>query len=146
MNLRSMQRPTISNDTERSEDIQAIRAVIADVERGLNTKDVDLAVEHFADDALVLNATGGVVSGSQAIADAHHVAFAGFLKEQHVRYEIGEIMFVRSDVAVALKHARATDATGQLIDLDPAMRALYVLVREGDRWWIAARSNTLVAR
>lgn len=146
MNLRSIKRPTIENGTDHSEDIRAIRSVVADVELGLNTKDVELAAGHFADDALVINATGGVVSGSEAIVDAHHTAFAGFLKDQHVRYEVGDVMFLRPDVAVALKHARATDVTDQLIDPDPAMRALYVLVREGGRWWIAARSNTLVTR
>lgn len=40
--------------------------------------------------------------------------------------------------------ARATTADGTLIDRDPAMVALYVLVREGGRWWVAARQNTPV--
>jgi hypothetical protein len=35
--------------------------------------------------------------------------------------------------------------SGELRDREPAMVALYVMVREQDRWWIAARANTLVA-
>ncbi len=42
------------------------------------------------------------------------------------------------------KLASATDPAGTPNGVGRAMVALYVLVREGGRWWIAARQNTLV--
>ena len=49
-------------------------------------------------------------------------------------------------MALAYKEAYATEADGTPIDLDHAMNALYVLVKEDGRWLIAARQNTLVPR
>jgi uncharacterized protein (TIGR02246 family) len=138
-------RPTLAEDADHRDDIAAIHAVIADVELGYNTKDAVPAVEHFGADALVVNAAGAVVEGWDAIEEAHREGFAGFLKDGFVRYEVGPVTFVRPDVAIALKQARATEEDGTPIDVDPAMRALYVLVRQDGRWWIAARGNTLVA-
>lgn len=53
---------------------------------------------------------------------------------------------VRPDVALAPKHAWATDPSGEVLDPDPAMVAIYVMVKHEQRWWIAARANTIVAR
>ena len=55
------------------------------------------------------------------------------------------MVFVRPDVAVAHKRARATTADGEPIDTDQSMIALYVFVKEDGRWWVAARQNTMVA-
>ena len=131
---------------DHDRDEAAIRAIVADIEVGMNAKDVDPAVRHFAADALVVNAVGAVVRGRPDIEAAHASGFAGFLKDQYAAYEVTDVTFVRPDVAIALKHARATEADGTPIDLDHAMRAIYVLVKEDGRWWIASRGNTLVPR
>jgi hypothetical protein len=56
------------------------------------------------------------------------------------------VVFVRPDVALAHKHAWAIDAAGERVDVGHAMSALYVLVREGGRWWVVSRQNTLVGQ
>jgi uncharacterized protein (TIGR02246 family) len=53
-------------------------------------------------------------------------------------------VFVRPDVAIAHKRAWAIGPNGETIDVGHSMVALYVLVNEDDRWWVAARQNTLV--
>ena len=35
------------------------------------------------------------------------------------------------------------DADGNDLDVGHTMVALYVLVKEGDSWWVVARQNTL---
>jgi uncharacterized protein (TIGR02246 family) len=55
------------------------------------------------------------------------------------------VKFLRPDVAVAHKRATATTQDGEPLDVGHAMIALYVLVREDGRWWVAARQNTLVS-
>ena len=125
-------------------DVAAIRRVIADIEAGFNANDPELSVAHFTDDATAVNVAGLLISGRDALLDANRAGLAGPLRDQYARYELGEITFLRSDVALAHKRARAVDADGAAIDVEHAMIALYVFVREGDRWRVAARQNTLV--
>jgi uncharacterized protein (TIGR02246 family) len=129
---------------DHADDIAAIRAVIADIEAGFNTKDAERSVAHFADDATAVSVGGNLVAGRNALLEAHRSGYAGPLRDQYARYELGEITFLRPDVAIAHKRARAVAADGAEIDLDHAMIALYVFVRNDGRWQVAARQNTLV--
>jgi uncharacterized protein (TIGR02246 family) len=137
--------PTTDHAARRRADLAAIHQVIADVERGFNTNDAELAVRRFARDASAVAVTGVRTVGLDALLEAHRVGFAGPLRDQFARYEVGDVAFVAPDVALVHKRARAVDADGVSLDVGHAMVALYVLVRRGDRWWIAARQNTLVA-
>jgi len=137
-------RPLLARPTDgHDDDVAAIRAVVADVEAGFNGNDVDRATAHFAADAVSVGVTGAELVGIDAIVAAHRSLFAGVLADQHARYEVVDVAFVRPDVALARKHAWATDAEGTDLDVGHAMVALYVMVREEGRWWIAARQNTL---
>ena len=133
-------------DTRHADDVAAIERIIGDIEAGFNRRDPELAVAHFADDATATSATGVRITGREALLNAHRLGYAGFLKDQYVRYTIAGITFLRPDVALVQKEARATTPEGDLIDLDHAMVALYVLAKDGDRWLIAARANTLVTQ
>lgn len=94
---------------------------------------------------MAVGVNGAVNSGRDELLAAHRAGFAGFLRDQYVRYELGEVRFLGDDVAIAHKRAWATDADGNDLDLDHAMIALYVFVKDDDgRWQVAARQNTLV--
>jgi uncharacterized protein (TIGR02246 family) len=140
----SSEPPTLSDTTDHTADVAEIRRIVGDVETAFNTNDVDLAVAHFAADATATTATGVHITGRDALLDAHRAGFAGALGDQFARYEVVEVTFPRPDVALAHKRAWAVDEHGVDLDVGHAMVALYVLVREGGRWWIAARANTLV--
>ena len=129
---------------DHAADITAIRAVIAEIETGFNEHDAERSVAQFTDDATAVNVGGVLIAGRDALLAAHRAGFAGPLREQYARYELGEITFLRPDVAVAHKQARAIDADGNPIDVDHTMIALYVFVRDDGRWRVAARQNTLV--
>ncbi len=138
--------PTIEDTTaDHTADRSAIEAVISDVETGFNTKDPELSVAHFARNASAVTVGGARSSGLDALLAAHRSAFAGPLRDQYARYDVLDIVFLRRDVALAHKGARAVEADGTPIDVGHAMVALYVLVKEGGRWWIVSRQNTLVA-
>jgi uncharacterized protein (TIGR02246 family) len=139
-------RPTVEDYGEHAEDTQAIEQVIADIEAGFNGNDPDLSVEHFIKNACVINAVGVRLSGWDALLEANRAGLAGPLRDEHARYRVDDIVFIRPDVALAYKQAWATNPSGELLDLDPAMVAIYVMVKQEDRWWIAARANTLVAK
>jgi uncharacterized protein (TIGR02246 family) len=127
-----------------ADDIAAIAGVIADVETGFNTKDAELSVAHFAPDATAVSVTGALVSGRDELLEAHRAGYAGPLRDQYAHYELGDVTFLRPDVAVVHKRATATTREGEPLDVGHAMIALYVLVREEGRWLVAARQNTLV--
>jgi uncharacterized protein (TIGR02246 family) len=125
-------------------DIEEIKQVIADVERGFNSGDAALMNKHLAQDAAVVNAVGIRTVGLDAIMAASEAGLAGPLRDQYARYEVRDVRFVRPDVALVHKEAFAITADGDPIDLDHAMNALYVLVKEDGRWLVKARQNTLV--
>ena len=130
--------------TDHRDDVAEITRLVADVQTAFNTNDPDLMTAHFAENATVVSATGVGIAGREAIQEANRRGLAGFLRDEHVRYDVTDVTFLRPDVALARKEARATTADGAPIDTEPAMVALYVLVKEGGRWWFAARQNTLV--
>lgn len=132
------------HSVDHTADIAAIERLIADVETGYNTNDAALMISGFTANAAAGNAAGAVITGRDALLEAARRGLAGFLKNEYVRYDVTDIVFLRPDIAIAHKAARATTADGELIDHDPAMVALYVLVREQGRWWVAARHNTAV--
>jgi uncharacterized protein (TIGR02246 family) len=128
---------------DHADDIAAIRAVIADIEAGFNEKDAERSVAHFTDDAAAVNVAGVLIAGREALLDAHRAGYARPLRDQYARYDLGEVTFLRPDVAIAHKRARAVSPDGDPIELDHTMIALYVFVRNRGRWQIAARQNTL---
>ncbi len=77
----------------------------------------------------------GLVSGRDALLGANRRGLPGPLR----------VEYMRPDVAVAHKRARAATVDGEPIGADQSMIALYVLVKEDGRWRVAARQNTLVA-
>lgn len=87
-----------------------------------------------------------VITGYGSLLEAAQRGLGGFLKDEYVRYDVSDISFLRPDVAVVHKVARATTAGGVLIDEAPAMVALYVLVKENGQWWVATRHNTPVPK
>lgn len=137
--------PSILDTTvDHAADEVAIKQVIGDIETAFNTNDPDLLVEHFARDGTAVNVVGVQLSGREALLENSRKGLSGPLKQEHARYEVSDVRFVRPDVALAYKRAWATTPDGELLAIDHAMVALYVLVKEGERWWIAARQNTLV--
>ncbi|MGB3443415.1 MAG: SgcJ/EcaC family oxidoreductase [Actinophytocola sp.] len=127
-------------------DIDEIRQIVADVERGFNAGDATLMNKHVAPDAALVGATGVRLVGIDEVMAASEALLAGPFRDQYARYVVRDVRFVRPDVALAYKEAYAVTADGEPIDLDHAMCALYVLVKEDGRWLITARQNTLVPK
>ncbi len=128
----------------RMSDVEEIKQVVATVERGFNTNDAALMNTHVAEDATLVSALGVRLVGRAEVMAASEAGLAGPLKDQYARYEVKDVRFVRPDVALAYKEAYAVTEDGAPVDVDHTMCALYVLVKEDGRWWIAARQNTLV--
>jgi uncharacterized protein (TIGR02246 family) len=133
-----------ADDPDRAADAEAIRQVVMDIEAGFNTNDVELSVRHFTADASAVSALGVRHTGRDALVEAHRAGYGGPLADEHSHYEVDDVVFLGTDVALAHKRAWPASPSGELLAADPAMVALYVMVRRDGRWWIAARANTLV--
>lgn len=141
--------PEDGNDTPglvlAADDEAAIRGIIADVETGFNTNDVDLLVRHFAPDSIAVDARGVVLRGGDEIARATRDALAsGPLRDATAHYRLTDVTLLAPDIAVAHKSAWSTSAAADG-GAPPEMTALYVLARRDGRWRIVRRQNTLVA-
>lgn len=130
----------------RDEDIIAIHRVIESQQMAFNTNDADLLAEPWRERSWGVGVTGAETVGRSGVREAGKTLLAGPLADQYATYEPGEVEFLADDVAIVHVYARAVTASGQPIDVDHTMIALYVLVREGGRWLIVARQNTLVQR
>jgi hypothetical protein len=104
-------------------EIDEIRSVIADVERGFNAHDATLANEH-------------VVPGVSVAIEVR--------PDQHAWFEVRDVTLLRPDVALVDVEVHGITEDGEPLDLDHTMSSLYVLVKQRQRWWIAARQSTLV--
>lgn len=130
--------------TDHAADIAAIHALVADIEQGFNTNDADLLVRPFIGNGSSVNVFGAQLTGLADMLEASRRGLAGPLADEHARYELADLVFLRPDVAIGHKLARAVAADGRPIDAEPSMIALYVFVEEDGQWWVAARQNTLV--
>ena len=133
------------NEMDRQTDVEALRAIIADVQRGFNDNDPDLLAAHFTEDGTAVNVMGALLEGRESMVRTGRELLAGPLKDERARYDVRDIAFLTADVAIAHKTARAVNLGGADIDDRDTMIALYVFVRREDRWLIAARQNTLIA-
>lgn len=144
MNRKPRQPPIVTDTTiNRQRDIDAIKSVISDIETGFNTNDADLSVAHFAQNSSAVDVAGRLISGRDALLAAMRADLAGPFRDQHARYQLTDVVFLRADVAVAHKRAQATTGEGDLLDVGHTMIALYVLVKEGVCWRVAARQCTV---
>jgi uncharacterized protein (TIGR02246 family) len=130
----------------RDDDIMAIHRVIETQQVAFNTNDADLLAEPWRERSWSVGVTGAEVLGRSGVLEAGRSLLAGPLAAQYATYEPGEIEFLADDVAILHVYARAVTATGEPIDVDHTMIALYVLAHDDGRWLIVARQNTLVQR
>lgn len=126
-------------------DLNAIRAIVDDVQTGFNTNDPSLMNAHMADDAVVVNARGAVLEGRPAIENSARQGLAsGFLRDATAYYQLTDVVGLSDDVIAARKNAWSTADDAK--DGRPAeMSALYIFVRRSGRWLIWRRQNTLIA-
>ncbi|HEY6526129.1 MAG TPA: PPOX class F420-dependent oxidoreductase [Solirubrobacteraceae bacterium] len=123
----------------------AVQRLVDELQEGYDRRDADISNRHFAADLIWGSPFGATVTGYDELHAIHER-----LKERGVggpvsRYEIVHALSPAPGVAVAHVRRVALDAQG-----DPAPEgdagfsemALYVLVRRGGSWWLAAGQNT----
>jgi PPOX class F420-dependent enzyme/OxyR family protein/uncharacterized protein (TIGR02246 family) len=143
------ERPTLSASGAAQQSAQgAVQSLVAELQEGYDRRDADVSNRHFAADLIWGSPFGATVTGYDELHAIHER-----LKERGVggpasRYEV---VHTRTPApGVALTHVRrvALDADGNPAaegvgnDGGFSEMALYVLVRRGVSWWLAAGQNT----
>ena len=125
----------------------AVERLVAELQEGYDHQDADVSNRHFAADLIWGSPFGATVMGYNDL-HAIHVR----LKERGVggpasRYEIVQVLTPAPGVAVAHVRRVALNADGHPASEGDSTAgfsemALYVLVRRGGAWWLAAGQNT----
>jgi len=126
---------------------EAVKRFVAELQEGYDRRDADITNRHFAADLIWGSPFGATVTGYD---DLHAIHLR--LKERGVggpgsRYEIVQTLAPAPGVAVAHVRRVPLDADGNPAPESDAPAgfsemALYVLVRRGGTWWLAAGQNT----
>ncbi|MFC7887037.1 SgcJ/EcaC family oxidoreductase [Streptomyces sp. NPDC057376] len=131
--------PDIPN-TDTTADIEAIRQVVATVQRTQRAKDAEGFLALFHPDALWTTAHGKVLLGFDAIADFTRAVLPNATWDGDVTYEAVHVQFLRPDVAAVKVRQVYHSAEG-----DTEGAPLYVMTRQDDgRWLLHAGQNTEV--
>ena len=142
-------RPTLGVErAEAKEAIDAVARLVEELQAGWDRHDADLSNRHFAANVMWGSPFGATVHGYEEL-HAIHVR----LKQKgkgglSSRFEVVRVLAPAPGVAVAQVRRVALDSEGQPIAPSDNITdsfsemALYVLVRRGDIWWLAAGQNT----
>lgn len=126
---------------------EAVAGLVAELQEGYDRRDANISNRHFAADLIWGSPFGATVTGYDELHAIHER-----LKERRVggpasRYEIVQTLTPAPGVAVAHVRRVALGADGHPAAEGDASAgfsemALYVLVRRGGTWWLAAGQNT----
>jgi uncharacterized protein (TIGR02246 family) len=129
-----------TDSTAYAADIEAIKQVVATVERSLHHKDSDEFLSLVHPDAVWTTAHGKVLIGLEAISEFTRKVLPAASSDGRVSYEVTHVFFIRPDVA-------AVNVRQRLLSPDDESEGapLYVMTKQDDgRWLLTACQNTQV--
>jgi uncharacterized protein (TIGR02246 family) len=147
-------RPTLELDeTAAREAHDAVDRFVRELQAGWDRHDADISNRHFARDVMWGSPLGETVHGYEPLHAIHVRLKAQSVGGSASRYEVVRVLVPAPGVAVAQVRRVALPGEPQQpgADGDGAGRpfsemALYVLVRRGEQWWLAAGQNTPIRR
>jgi len=141
-------RPTLgTNGLTADEAIAVVANLVTELQAGLDTHDAEIYNGHFADDIVWGSPYGATVLGYDELHAIHTSLLGRRAGALTSRYETVHVLSPVPDVVVAHVRRVALDADGEPFEpsTDPGDAfseiALYVLVRRGGDWWLAAGQN-----
>lgn len=145
-----LSRPVLHQDQASQSARRAVGQLVAELQAGRDTRDAEVYNRHFAQDVIWGSPYGAVIHGYEELHAIHQRFNA--LPEQPggraSRYEVVQVSTPAPGVALAQVRRQALGPEGNPLD-EAGERtgafsemALYVLVRRGRAWWLAAGQNT----
>ncbi|MFJ3927858.1 SgcJ/EcaC family oxidoreductase [Streptomyces sp. NPDC090022] len=136
--------PMTTESTAHAADVEAIRQVVATVERAQRARDVEGFLALFHPDAFWTTGHGKVLLGFDAIAEFTREVLPNADGVEGAGYEVTHVQFLRPDVAAVKVRQVYRGADGAVEG--PEGSPLYVMTKQGDggRWLLTACQNTQV--
>jgi uncharacterized protein (TIGR02246 family) len=144
---RSMSKqPTVGIANARAD--AAVSAFAAGLQAGHDRRDAEVLNQRFASDVVWGTPFGALVDGYDQLHRIHaRLQHQSGTSRTH-RYEVRNVLAVTENVVIAHIARLALSFDGEPLplsfDLDQPFSemAMYVLVRRGEDWWLAAGQNT----
>jgi len=145
------ERPSLDlGDGAAIEAASAAESLAAQLQAGFDARDADVSNRHFAADIAWGSPFGATVHGYQELHAIHTALKRSGRGGAASRFEVVNVLAPAPGVAVAqirrtalAEDGRPVPSTGDLTGPFSEM-AMYVLVRRGGTWWLAAGQNTPV--
>jgi PPOX class F420-dependent enzyme/OxyR family protein/uncharacterized protein (TIGR02246 family) len=141
--LETRERPALGLDAAGAE--RAVARLVEELQRGLDARDAAVYNRSFAADVIWGSPYGATVSGYEELHAIHRRLQAQAAAGPRSRYEIVQTLVPANGVALAHVRRVALAADGRPAPDGFSEMALYVLVRRGGAWWLAAGQNTPIA-
>lgn len=126
----------------RTEDIAAIHAVVAAVDKAQRAEDADAFLALFHPDAIWTTGAGKFLNGLTEISEFTRTVLPGATKDGYATYEPFFIRFIRPDVAAVKVRQQYFNHSGELRSQGTP---LYGMTKEEGRWLLTFCQNTPVA-
>jgi pyridoxamine 5'-phosphate oxidase family protein len=124
---------------------RAVARLVEELQRGLDARDADVYNRSFAADVLWGSPYGATVTGYTELHAIHERLLAQAAAGPRSRYELVRTLVPANGVALAQVRRVALEPDGRPAQDGFSEMALYVLVRRGGTWWLAAGQNTPIA-
>jgi uncharacterized protein (TIGR02246 family) len=128
----------------QDEQIAAIKAVVAELERAQQNELPEDFVALFRSDAVWTTAHGKRLTGRDEIGEFTRRVLPGAMTESTATYEVTHVVFVRADVAIVQICQRQVTLSGELLTDRAEGRPTYVMAIEQGAWKIISGQNTQV--
>ena len=135
------QAPTLAK-----EDDEAIRQVVANIEKGWNTHDMTFYGAQFREDAEFINVVGMHWRGRDAVMAAHIAYHQTSFKNHNIKTEAVETRSLGNGYGIAVATTTNDSFTTPAGDVVPKMqnRQTYVLAKGADGWKIVHGHNVRI--
>jgi uncharacterized protein (TIGR02246 family) len=120
-------------------DRTAVTDVIDSLAEAWASHDADAYGEHFTEDATYVTFAGTRYQGREEITESHRALFSSFVKGTKLAHEVLDVRFLAPNAAVVTSRG---DTYKGAAPRKLTKVQTYVLVRDGDRWLVAAFHNT----
>ncbi len=143
------ERPRLeATEPDVREATEAVVRLVEELQNGIDRHDAEIYNRHFAADLLWGSPFGATIRGYEQLHAIHDRLQRQGTGGRASRYEIDHVLVPSPDIAITHVRRVALDINGQ--PLEPTTdtagafseMALYVLVRRGGTWWLAAGQNT----
>jgi uncharacterized protein (TIGR02246 family) len=124
---------------------RAVERLVAELQAGLDARDAAVYNRGFAADVMWGSPFGATVAGYDELHAIHTRLLAQAAAGPRSRYEVVRTLIPANGVALAQVRRVALGPDGLPAPDGFSEMALYVLVRRGGAWWLAAGQNTPIA-